>query len=294
MSETYESIWSHLAGVAFRQDWLTVNGLKTRYVRAGSPDAPKLIMLHGIGGSLEAFCANLEAHAQHFDVVAFDMIGAGYTDKPDQGLYGITDYAKHTAALMDALGFERASFIGVSLGSWIAARFTVQNPSRTDKMVCAAISGLTRQTAAATATGAGIRADRMAAINDPSWDRVANIFVDLIKNPAKRLPDLVKLRQSIYRSPGAKAAMERILAVTDDENFAKNALSDDEWRGITVPTLIISATDDSPHFQRNATRAASLLPNSELAEMARVGHWAQFEDPETFNRLSLGFLLGEA
>ncbi len=89
----YESIWKHLSKVAFTQDWVDAGGVRTRYIRAGQPESPALIMLHGTAGSHEGFCANLGAHAEHFNCFAIDLVGAGLTDKPDHD-YEISTYVK--------------------------------------------------------------------------------------------------------------------------------------------------------------------------------------------------------
>jgi pimeloyl-ACP methyl ester carboxylesterase len=80
--QLYESIWSHLSTVAFRQGWLDAGGVKTRYAQAGDLDARAVIMLHGTGGTWEAFCATLGEHAKHFNCYAIDMVGSGYSEKP--------------------------------------------------------------------------------------------------------------------------------------------------------------------------------------------------------------------
>ncbi len=290
LGDTYQSVWTHLMRLSFTQGTIDVGGVVTRFVRTGRIGRPTVVMLHGIGGSWECFCANLPAYAEHFDVVAFDLVGAGFTSKPEQPIYEIDDYLRHTAGVMDALGIARSSFVGVSLGGWVAARFAHHFPGRTERLVICATSGLTRKTPTSGAAGASIRNDRSAASDDPTWQRVAQIFADLIKDPVKRLPDFIKVRQTVYRLPEMKASMRRILALTHDEAFARNALPDEDWRAITAPVLLVDATDDAEHFRRNTARAAGLLPNARVTEIPAVGHWAQFEDHVTFNRVSLEFL----
>ena len=132
-TQPYESFWKHLSKVAFRQDWANVNGIKTRYVQAGSADAPVLVMLHGTAGSLEAFSANLGEHSKHFNCYAIDLIGAGLTDKPDQD-YEIATYVEHVRGFMETMGIKKASLIGISLGTWIAARFALTHPTMVEKL----------------------------------------------------------------------------------------------------------------------------------------------------------------
>ena len=113
--DNYRSIWLDLQQASFRQGWVNAGGIRTRYAQAGRAGAPALMMLHGTAGSWEAFCRNLEAHAEHFDCYAIDMIGSGFSDKPDRD-YEIPDYVEHAKNFMDAMNIGRASFIGVSLG----------------------------------------------------------------------------------------------------------------------------------------------------------------------------------
>ena len=54
------------------------------------------------------------------------------------------------------------------------------------------------------------------------------MFTDLIHDEKKRLPDFIKVRQTVYQLPEMKASMRRILALTENDMFAKSAIADDE------------------------------------------------------------------
>ena len=114
MSE-HESVWSDLQGVAFSQGYLDAGGVRTRYLHAGEPSKPALVLLHGSGGHAEAYVRNLEAHAEHFSTWAIDMLGHGYTDKPGHPLE-VSHYVSHLMAFLEAIGAERAHLSGESLG----------------------------------------------------------------------------------------------------------------------------------------------------------------------------------
>src|SRR5438128_9809255 len=137
--DSYRSIWTELRQVAFRQAWVEAAGVRTRYAEAGPAeggptDAPALVMLHGTGGHWETFSANLGPHSGHFRCVAIDMIGNGFSGKPDID-YEIPVYVNHVHAVMDALGITRASFIGLSLGSWVPPRLALDTPDRLEKLI---------------------------------------------------------------------------------------------------------------------------------------------------------------
>lgn len=117
----FESIWSDLQGVAFEQGYLDAGGIRTRYLRAGDPGKPVLVLLHGSGGHAEAYVRNLAAHADHFWTWSIDMLGHGYTDKPGHPLE-VHHYVEHLMAVLRTIGVDRACISGESLGGWVAAR----------------------------------------------------------------------------------------------------------------------------------------------------------------------------
>src|SRR5699024_2457837 len=103
------SIWTELSPLAFRVDYVDAKGVSTRVLRAGNPDAEPVVFLHGTSGHLEAFTRNLKAHAR-YDLHALDMLGHGYTDKPDHP-YEIASYVDHLLDYFDAEGISRAHIV---------------------------------------------------------------------------------------------------------------------------------------------------------------------------------------
>lgn len=288
IAQQYESFWKHLSKVAFRQDWVNVNGIRTRYIQAGRPDAPALVMLHGTAGSLEAFCANLGEHSKHFNCFAIDLIGTGLTDKPDMD-YEIDTYVSHVHGFMEAVGIEKASLIGISLGTWIAAQFAISHPSMVDKLTFNAPFGFADD----AEEMAGIRTRRGRAFDDPSWENVKTIFDNLIYLPAKRIPDLIGMRQAMYREPGAQAGADHILNLFKPESLSRNLIPATGWESIKAPTLIVLSLKDRPLFINTARNLARLMPHAQLLEMDNVGHWPQFENSTLFNDANIRFLLGQ-
>jgi 2-hydroxy-6-oxonona-2,4-dienedioate hydrolase len=284
----YRSIWTHLMRVPFTQGYVDAGGIRTRYIRAGKPGAPKLIMLHGTASTWECFSANIEAHAEHFDCYAFDLVGSGFTDKPDKD-YEIGVYVDHVIAVMDALDIAQASVLGVSLGAWVAGRFAVEHPSRVEKLILIAPSGLIVN----AATMGQIRSRRTAAVENPTWEAITTIFTGIIYAEHNRLPDLIAVRQATYREPGMKEAMLHILCLQDPEIRTRNLIAEDDWRKITSQTLVIAAPDDNPDYYNTAYKLLELIPDIRLVEIPKVKHWAHFEESERFNTLSLAFLKGE-
>lgn len=283
----YSSVWLHLMDTEFRQGYVDALGLRTRFVEAGSPDAPPLVMLHGTGGHWETFSANLPVLAEHFRCVAFDMLGCGFTDKPDRP-YEIKDYVEHVLAVLDVMGVERASFIGVSLGSWVICRLALDAPERVERIILNSPSGLLPlPKSAATDVDARRKVSRQV---NPSWTDIQAILEHLFYDPSSLVDDIVAVRQRIYSLPGAQSG--RNLTLFDPEVRQRNLLTDDEWAAIAAPALIIAHVDAPDDYLRTGLAIAELMPNATVAELHQVSHWPQFERPDAFNALALDFLSG--
>ncbi|CAN5758511.1 alpha/beta fold hydrolase [soil metagenome] len=282
----YESIWTHLSTVAFKLGWIDAGGISTRYMQAGDPSKPALIMIHGTAGSLEGFCANMGEHSKHFNCFAFDLVGAGYSDKPDRD-YEVSFYVEHVRSFMKAVGVEKASFIGVSLGTWVIAQLALDHPASVDKLTMNAPFGFADDAEEI----AGIRTRRGRAFDDPSWDNIKTIFDNLIYSEAKRIPDLIATRRAMYMQPDAKAAADHILNLFGPDLLPRNLIPAEQWQKIKAPTMVVLSMKDRPLFLNTAKALAKLIPGARLLEMDNVGHWPQFEKPEEFNKANISFLL---
>lgn len=288
-TQEYRSIWSWLRDTAFSQRWITVDGVSTRVVEAGDSSKPAVMLLHGTGAHWEAYAPNLKVLSAHYRVIAFDMVGNGFSDKPHYD-YDTTVYVRHMLAVMDALGVEKASIIGMSLGAWVAARFAVEQPERTEKLILMSPAGLI----ASASKMERIRRQRMAAVDTPDWDSIKAMFVHLIAEEENRIPDLIALRQAIYRLPETKESIDHLLILQDPDVRNANLLSIEQWQSITVPALVIVAGKDVAEYESTARRILEYMPRSTSLEMPHVAHWPNFEDPDFWNEKAIEFLgLGE-
>jgi 2-hydroxy-6-oxonona-2,4-dienedioate hydrolase len=282
---SYSSIWSDLAQTSFEQGFVDARGIRTRYLHSGRRGAPGLIFLHGTGGHAEAYCRNLAAHGAYFDTYAIDMLGHGYTDKPDYD-YELDRYHAHLTAFMDAVGLERASFSGESLGGWVAASFAVRNPGRVDKLVL--------NTAAADKIDPksleALRASTIAAVEDPNPDKIRARLQWLMRRPEQVTDDLVACRQAIYSQASMKAAVHRLLCLHTVEARRKYALSDRDWASLRCPTLVLWTSHDPTAKVEVGRELAGKIEGARFEVMQECGHWPQYEDAPTFNELHIGFL----
>ena len=283
----YTSVWSDLNQVEFSQGFIDAGGYRTRYRHAGDPSKPTLILLHGITGHAEAYVRNLQSHGEHFDVWAIDFIGHGYSAKPEHPLE-IKHYIDQVLGLLDAIGVDKASFSGESLGGWVAARFAQLYPEKVERIVLNTMGG----TMANPKVMERLYTLSMEAAKDPSWERVKARLEWLMADPTMVTDDLIRTRQQIFEQPDWLMACEMNMALQDLETRKRNMLSDDDLRAIQAPALVVWTTKDPSGPVDEGRRIAGLIPAGRLAVMDNCGHWPQYEDTPTFDRIHLDFLLG--
>lgn len=283
----FQSIWGELRGVTFSQGWLDAKGIRTRYLHAGSEDKPALILLHGVGGHAEAYVRNLQAHAEHFNVWAIDMIGHGWTDKPE-GPREVADYVDHVLRVMDTLGIERASISGESLGGWVASRLAIDHPERVERLVLNTAGG----SQADPVVMERLKTLSMRAVEDPAWDFIKARVEWLMADKRKAFDDLIATRQAIYAQPGMVEAQRGNMVLQDMETRQRNILRAADYGRIQAPTLVLWTSDDPTADVSEGRRIASMIPGALFTVMDGCGHWPQFEDAPTFNRIHIDFLLG--
>jgi 2-hydroxy-6-oxonona-2,4-dienedioate hydrolase len=283
---TFTSVWSDLNQVEFSQGFIDAGGYRTRYLHAGDTSKPALLMLHGITGHAEAYVRNLAAHAEHFSVWAIDFIGHGYSAKPEHPLE-IKHYVDHVFKFMDAIGVEKAYFTGESLGGWVTARIASDYPEKVERIVLNTMGG----TMANPAVMERLLTLSTEAANDPSWERVKARLEWLMADPAMVTDDLIKTRQMIFQQPEWKMACEMNMALQNPEIRQRNMLTDDDLRKIEAPAMVLWTTKDPSGPVDEGRRISELIPNGQLAVMENCGHWPQYEDTPTFNKLHLDFLL---
>lgn len=281
----YKSIWMWLKEVPFTQQYIDVNGIHTRVATAGDPSNPAVLLLHGTGGHWEAYSPTIGALSESNFVIAPDMIGNGFSTKPKVP-YTTSLYLQHALGVLDHFGVHKASVFGMSLGAWVAARFALEQPDRTEKVVLMSPAGLL----ARADNMARIKRQRTAAVTNPDWDTIKAMFDHLIADEDNKIPDIIALRQSIYRLPETLETIDSMLSLQEEDVRRANLLTEEQWRSIQAPTLVVVAGRDVEEYESTARQILEFIPNSQAFDMPHVAHWPNFEDPETFNPVAVQFL----
>jgi pimeloyl-ACP methyl ester carboxylesterase len=116
---------------------IQVNDIHMYYEIYG--EGKPLVLINGLGSDLSEIDRLTRWLAQKYRVLVFDNRGAGRTDKPDMP-YSIEMMAEDTAQLLNALGIEQASVLGISMGGRIALALALQHPERVARLILVSTS----------------------------------------------------------------------------------------------------------------------------------------------------------
>ena len=286
--ENFSSVWADLRKVSFTQGFLDAGGIRTRYIQSGDSSKPLVLALHGVGGHAEAYSRNFGPHGEHFWFVAIDMLGHGWTDQPAID-YQVKDYAEHVLAVLQALGRDRAMLTGESLGGWVATYLAVHHPQVVEKLVLNTAGGWTAHPEVME------RLKRLSseAAADPTWARIKIRLEFLMCDKSMVSDDLIETRRAIYAQPGFGETMKRIMCLQEMDIRRANMVSEEQYRSIMAPTLVVWTSHDPTATPAEGAQIADMIPGSKYIVMNNCGHWPQFEDAPLFNRAHLAFLLGQ-
>jgi pimeloyl-ACP methyl ester carboxylesterase len=261
---------------------IDAGGIATHYHDAGAGDP--VLLLHGSGPGVSAWANwqhNIPALAQRYRVIAPDIVGFGYTERPADVHYSLDTWAGHIWAFLDALGIEQTSLVGNSLGGRIGLAMAGQHPQRLGKMVLMGAPGV-----GMTLTP-GLKALRE---YQPSLENMRSMLVDCFAvDPAIITDDLVRDRYEASVAPGAFEAY-RDMFFSDRHAGGELGITEEQVRAVPTRTLLLHGREDQVVPVEVAWNMLRLLPDADLAVFARCGHWTQIERADDFNRLVGGFL----
>lgn len=278
------TIWTDLADTEFKLYYVNAGGIKTRVLEAGN--GKPLILLHGTGGHIEAYARNIKGLSKSFRVICIDMLGHGYTEKPNR-LYGIDAYSDHLLDVMQALELEQAYISGESLGGWVAAWFAAYHPEYVKALVLNTPGNVKNN----PEVMAKLKDSTIKAVVEANYENVKTRLEWLMYDKSKVTEELIEARYNIYTRPEYQEAVYNIVCLQDIE-VRKQYSWDPSWCGkINVPTLLAWTDHDPTSTVEEGKPLQDMIPNSEFTVIEGAGHWPQWEKPEEFNAVLTQFLL---
>jgi 2-hydroxy-6-oxonona-2,4-dienedioate hydrolase len=278
------TIWTDLADIEFKLYYLDANGIKTRVLEAGTGEP--LILLHGTGGHIEAYARNMKGLSEKFRVICIDMVGHGYTDKPNRE-YGIDYYSEHLLGVIQALDLSSVYLSGESLGGWVAAWFAAEHPEYVKAMVLNTPGNVKNK----PEVMAKLKESTVKAVMEANYENVKTRLEWLMYDKSQVTEELIQSRYNIYTRPEYKEAVYNIVCLQEIEIREKYSW-DPSWCGkINVPTLLAWTDHDPTSTVEEGRPLQDMIPRSEFTVIKDAGHWPQWEKPEEFNEVLTNFLL---
>lgn len=271
----------------FPDHYAQVNGVKTRYWQAGSGGSA-VLLVHGLGSCVETWSCNIAALAQRHRVYALDLVGSGRSDKPAAS-YALPFLSEFAVAFLDAVGVDRAHWVGNSLGGAIALQTALTQPARVDRLALLNSVGLGREISWSLRLAQLPFAEQL---YNPSRFSTEMTLKQVVFDAAVITDEWVETFNELAKLPGAKDALfAQIRSSIDWEGVRPSVYQPilDRLLALTAPTLIAWGKQDSILPLHHAERAAALLPNARLHVFDRCGHWTQVEHAAELNSLLLDF-----
>ncbi len=270
--------------------YVEVGGANIRYWAMGS--GPPLLLIHGLGASVEYWQQNIEPLSQHCRVYAMDLLGFGRSDKP-RIEYSLHYAAQFIADFMDAQGIERASLVGNSMGGLISLQFAIEFPERLDKLVLVDNAGFGREL---------IWIFRLMtlpvlgeALYGPNERGMRTLQRMLFYDKRFVTDEWVEQNLEMARLPGARDFFLSVLRYGVNLRGLRPEILEPllaQIPGIEAPTLIVWGAQDRFIPVAHGHIGHRMIAGSRLHIFDRCGHVPQIERAEGFNRLVADFLKG--
>ena len=248
-------------------------------------DGPPVLLLHGSGPGVTAWAnwrLTLPVLDRHFRVVAPDIVGFGFTERPADVTYDLATWTAHAVGVLDALGIERAHVVGNSFGGALALSLAIRHPWRVDRLVLMGSVGVPFAITPGLDAVWGY---------EPSIEAMEGLLHLFAHDPALIGPDLARLRYEASVRPGVQEAYRAMFPAPRQRALDAMTHPVEDIAAITAPTLIVHGREDQVIPVQNALDLLGLIEDAQLHVFGRCGHWTQIEQAAGFTDLVTDFLL---
>ena len=268
---------------ALAADEVVLHGHRVRFHSSG--DGPLLVLLHGIASTADTWAPVATGLAASHTVLAPDLLGHGSSAKP-RGDYSLGAYASGVRDLITALGHERATVVGHSLGGGIAMQFAYQFPERVERLVLISSGGLGREVhpilRASTLPGSEI----VLALLGRRWLRTTGgaVGATLGRLGLRAGEDLAGVAAGIASlgDADARGAFVHTARAAIDPGGQRVSATDRLYLAAHLPTLIVWGERDPIIPAAHGEAAHAAIPGSRLEIFAGAGHFPHREQPVRF------------
>ena len=261
-------------------------GHTLHFLQAGEPSSrPPVLFLHGSGPGASGhsnFQFNYPVFAQAGQrCIVADMLGYGFSDKPDNIDYHIDVFVDEVLAVLDALGVERCVPAGNSLGGAVALRLALERPARVAGLILMAPGGLEAREAYFEMPGMAAMGAFFAEVSaaDVTAPEMAELLKNLVHEPAHVSAQLTRERLAVFQTQNP-----RVITTMQVPEMTERLAE------VQCPTLAFWGANERFMPLSGIEKLARGLADARIVVRSACGHWVMVEHPELFNQESLRFL----
>ncbi len=262
---------------------IDVAGLATNHHDIGQ--GPPVLLLHGSGPGVSAwanwrFTIPVLAEAGR-RALAPDLVGFGFTDRPDGVAWTVETWMGHLVGYLDAVGLDRVDVVGNSFGGALALHLAVTHPDRVGRLVLMGSVGTRFPITPALDAVWGY---------DPETDDMGELLRLFAHDHSRLTPELIASRHGAAARPAVAESWRAMFPAPRQEGVDRLAIDDARVAEIDHDVLLVHGRDDVVIPLATSLHLLELLPHADLHVMGECGHWVQIESKDRFNRLVVDFL----
>lgn len=259
-------------------------GIRTNYHDSKAGSGTPVLLIHGSGPGVSAYAnwrLTIPALAPARRVVAPDMVGFGFTDRPAGTRWTLDTWVAHAIGLLDALGIAQADVVGNSFGGGLALALAIRHPKRVRKLVLMGSVGVSFPITAGLEATWGYT---------PSIENMRKLLDIFAFDRGLVTDELAQIRYQASIRPGFQESFSAMFPAPRQQGVEALCSPEADIRRLTNETLVVHGRDDKVIPVSNAVTLASWIERSQLHVFGRCGHWTQIEHAARFNKLVDAFL----
>jgi 3-oxoadipate enol-lactonase len=235
-------------------------------VRNSASSSGTVVLVHGLGGTLNVWEPQTRALAEHFRVVRYDLPGSGR--RPARDALSVEEWVTDLEGLLDVLEIQHVHLIGHSLGTLVVQHFAARWPHRVDSL---SLLGVNRSPPDARRAAVRERAEE---VRKRGLAAVVDALLDTVPSPHTRA-----------HKPIVLAAIRELVVGQDATSYAWTceamaASTRPDISSLVCPLLLIAGADDNVSPADLSRAMATEFPVAKLIVLPDCGHWIPLEQPE--------------
>jgi 2-hydroxymuconate-semialdehyde hydrolase len=261
---------------------IDVNGIRTNLHDIGS--GQPVMLIHGSGPGVTAW-ANwrlvMPELSRNYRVIAPDMLGFGFTERPNNTQCNVERWVNHAIGILDALDIEQCDLVGNSFGGGIALALAIRHPNRVRRLILMGSVGVPFTLTPGLDAVWGY---------SPSLTTMKGLLDIFAYDRSLVTDELAELRYEASIRPGFHEAFSTMFPAPRQRWVDALASKEANIRAIQHETLIMHGREDQIIPLHTSQQLFEWIPKSQLHLFGQCGHWTQIEHAARFSTLVSDFL----